>query len=456
MAILAFSLFCAGGQVTAQARRIIEVPRHGVEVFANLLHEQGLRPLADADAFAQVAPEKSLLVVLGKLDRLDEAIAGVGGLRRYLRAGGAILIASDYESENHLAPLGLGISGIAVRQQPEAAFPGFPACPILPVPPIRGKAHPVFQDLHGTVVTMRPSTFSAIPDRWARLAFYPDQTYLPGIARNLGPFGFPWILASPPDAQDGSSVLAITGHGVFMNCFLVLPDYDNFRFARNVARHMAEGPKGRRTHVLLLDEGVPLERLDLSLESPPLPIGFLLNTLIDQAQRQGLIDEVLRRSLPHATMWRWMLFLLTSLVFPFVFRRFFVSRFRRDARAALIVGLNEVAPPTPSVSRRRREEILSRSQFAESARILARQWLRERGVAELAVLPPYEVRASWLRRWKLHRSLAWIGRLVRGELGAAVSARRLRALLATLAELTRAAEIGEIRFVSPVPNPRKD
>jgi hypothetical protein len=268
-----------------------------------------------------------------------------------------------------------------------------------------------------------------------------------------------YMAASRDSPNPRGRTLVLAGHGLFMNSMILQRDYDNFLFARNAVRWLAEGPEGRRSHVLLLQDGAPVTRLDLPLKPPPIPWGPLLNTLVDQAQQHGLVEDFVRRNVHRTTIWRWALIVVAALTLPFALRRLLVSRFRRDQKEALLVGLQAPAPPPLPLVELRRQETSRRGNFADSARALARQWLHEKLDAagdSATTLPRYEIAASWWRRRRLDGNLRWLARLVGPAPPVWVSARAFRRLASSLDEVGEACEKAEIRFVSPAPSLRKD
>lgn len=438
-----------------QSKRIIQVPRHGVDVFANILHEQGLKPIQNIDDLNKANPNKTVVIVFGKFDALPAIEAAVGGLQNFLNNGGALLIASDYPDEGQLASIGFGITGkpVFVRDKANGFLEHFRSCPVLPIQP-GAEAHSILRDVKGPVVTDRPSAFYRAPAFSRSLARYPETTQVmePFLEKPPSAFNSPWLMEK--SFGDGK-VVALTGHGFFMNCFLVRQDFDNFLLARNIARYLTEHPQGARTNVLLIEQGQVIRKLDLPLDSPPFPITPMLNIFIDQAQRHGLIDQFFE-GLPRREIWLWGLISVTGTGVMLGFRRLYRSRFRRETRAALVVGLNDPGPPPMPLLRQRQDEILHGGNYAEPARTLARRWLALEAGESASGMPLYDVKTTWWRRRRLKRELAWVELLVsRSPLGR-VKARELSRLGQVLSELSQSLQRGEIRFVSASASSTKD
>src|SRR2546426_5530470 len=87
----------------ARAQGIKGIPREvafeGPHAFCQILHQFKLQPLK---ALSDRAADETILVVFGKTDRLSEILRPVGGLKKFGDAGGAFLIASDYEDNGRL------------------------------------------------------------------------------------------------------------------------------------------------------------------------------------------------------------------------------------------------------------------------------------------------------------------------------------------------------------------
>lgn len=430
----------------AQGKTTLYVDRYGIDIFANLLHEEGLKPLASIEDLKKADPAKTVIIVLGRTNPVPLIGKAAGGLRHFLDSGGALLIASDYPDQERLEPLGLGISGVPVFQSGERRFLGkYSDCPVLETGPV--KSHPLLKDLPRPLVTMRPSVFTATPGL-DQIGWYGPSSYKATrrVVSVVGRNGA--ILASPAKAGPGGRELYLTGHGLFMNCFLVRTDYANFHFARNAVRWLAEGPRGARTHVLLLENNDAVQKLDLPLSRPEIPWAALMNLFVDQVQRQGLMEELVRRNASPTSIWKWSFIIISALMAPFVLRRFVLARFRRDSKATLLIGLQNAPPPPWPPGRQRQAELLRRGNLAEPARILVRQWLKEQtGAPEPLGLPPCEIHASGWRRRGLEKQLDLVSLLADPGPSGRLSPRRFRRLPALLTDLTRALLEGEICFV---------
>ena len=165
-----------------QEKLTVTVPYRGVNVFANLLHEEGFTALKTLEDLQDADPKDTLVIVFGKLNRvpaLEEVLgtsaerfpvlkegklfelAPLEGLTNFQWRGGSILIATDYSSRPHLDPLQVTISGAPIRQDEEFAYQRrFTHCPILAT---KAGEHPLLRSLTRPLVTMRPSAIAVMP-----------------------------------------------------------------------------------------------------------------------------------------------------------------------------------------------------------------------------------------------------------------------------------------------------
>jgi hypothetical protein len=105
--VLVLAPATAKGQVP-----LLEPPALGTHVFQNFLHGLGgLQPLNGLDELAAKKPRECVLVVFGDLSCLERMRPG---LKDFIAAGGAVLLASDQASSARLTDVQLRITGRSV------------------------------------------------------------------------------------------------------------------------------------------------------------------------------------------------------------------------------------------------------------------------------------------------------------------------------------------------------
>jgi hypothetical protein len=111
--LLALSVLALGPASALGQIPLLEPPALGTHVFQNFLHGLGrLQPLNGLGELATKKPRESVLVVFGDLSCLERMRPG---LKEFIAAGGAVLLASDHPDQGRLSALGLRIPGSVPR-----------------------------------------------------------------------------------------------------------------------------------------------------------------------------------------------------------------------------------------------------------------------------------------------------------------------------------------------------
>jgi hypothetical protein len=419
-----------------------------IRYFTAVLHELGARPVPQFEDLAR-DPQSKVLVVVGPSRSLDNL-----GLDRLIAQGLSVMIASDRSFSDRLYDeLGVRVVGQFAKGVREDCYRGeFEECPLLHAfqfpgrPPSR---HPIAQLLSPEVqvTTNRPSSL-----QWKNRPFNPIAT----IRSHEGSFGlklgnfesrFPNQLlvgAAREHPDTRGRLLVLADHSLFID-MMMQPDNHNLDFTFGVIRWLME--EGKRTEVLLLDNGAIQARFDVPLvrtPSPPLPSLESLIPLVSQKiaelERENVFNKMIQRSVEHPTLMRSAAILFTVLLLGFGVFRFLNARHRFDPRPRSPIGgaAQSDQPYRPATAV---------GNYAEAARELALGAFQELAgpVAPNSQEPVYSIRGdpgerrSWRRRIARLWSIASKG-------SEPVSASRLREVHADLFQLRAAASAGVVQF----------
>ncbi|MGE3805522.1 MAG: hypothetical protein AB7K24_12675 [Gemmataceae bacterium] len=256
----------------------------GNHVLRFLLWEQGLESLQSIDDLA-VDPENTLLIVLGDAGLLDDVPQLFAS---FVKGGGAVMIASDrgsprivesmFQIESHDdVPVSTTDNAVAYKET-------YPKCPVIPTAgPERcvNLDHPIFRGLAGkgiatnlpgfvdvprgaprllqpTFIAWFPPSCKAIPHRLMRLPSTVERLHFAAVCPHYG----------------SAPILFLSDHSVFINSMMLQDDNDNLQFAANTVSWLTAKKEGKRTRVLLLDEGQPVTKLEVNVKEgqiPPIP-----------------------------------------------------------------------------------------------------------------------------------------------------------------------------------------
>ncbi len=439
------ALLLAAPAPTQEQRAV--VPPDGTQYFRNLLHLHGLKPLPRASDLAQAQPRETLLIVFGSLEGLDAAAHRPGGLRAFVNAGGAVLIASDRRDAGwggRLNELGLFLSGRDVLAPPEHAYRGTPECPLLQQ--WRVPNHPIFAGITEGIATNRPSHVRpafvppgrprfAPPGRPALIAL---ASFPPGCHDRfdvaLGNAAF--IVGTSADADSPGKILVVAGHGTFINDMMAAAD--NAVFARNCVHWLTD--QGKRKHVLFVEDGEVLTGLNVPLTRVPVPPLKVVNRALRAMEEENLFNRLLLDNVGRERVLR-VLLVGASVLLAFCGLYRLVRAHHRGEPAGPLVAVRVGQDETgvPLAVRRHRAQVVE-NNFAEAARDLARLCFEESAGARPAA-PPTVVRGG--RR--LRRLVARLWRVAYGE-PEPVSARRFEGVAVAAGQVRAALADGSLRF----------
>jgi hypothetical protein len=373
------------------------------EIFSNQLHRHHhLEPLQSVEDLKGAAPRDTLIIVFGDLEVLDQINrARPGGLARFRKDGGAILIASDRDDFGRLRDFHLATSStrIYAPRQDDLAYKGNTNMPL--VKPSQFLPHPIFPGLKKGLATNLPSRLDRFPrsDLQVLCRFDLrcwDQTGKRDLNEHGREVGAPLILGSGADAGPDDRVLFIAGHGMFINGMLAQQDNDNLEFGNNCVRWLTN--LGQRKKVLFIVEGEVVKKLALPVAEPPLPPippVPLINALLRAAEEVNLFNELFLEFYPKGDVLRWVAVLGSVLLGVAALGRLLRGRLPAGMDLLLRQRLAPLLGAPPLLVLRHRAAL--RGNLWEAANALARQCfegaaLRKPEVPPVATHGPPEVR----------------------------------------------------------------
>jgi hypothetical protein len=472
----------------AQEPKERAIPFEGAEVFCHILFHEGLQPIQSLDALA-ADHKDTLLIVFGKMERMNDIRLATGGLHRFLEQGGSLLIVSDHY---HLfGSLHVGIDGAKITQPPANAYRSQSDCPWLPS--TARDDHPLFRGLHRGIATNRPSFITTNAGKPASKKGGLSNPGPDGSVKALLAFprdakrgddangnGLTYMMGSPENALPHGRVLLIAGQGMFMNGMMLQTDEknrdnfdnDNLEFAVNAIRWLREARGGAaRSRALLMVDGTIVTDFNMNLSPSsgalptpriPIPPVKVLNRLIhgleeDRAKARG------KDKLAGDTFGRVVGVLLALATFGLLLyaaKKFLEGRVQRETGVPRMVG---AAPPLGPGLRRGQQRQLAFYQQADSAKEskqLVSAWLK----AEFGVQPeqwPADAVAAFQAsgfvwtRWPLQRQADDVLRIVRGAGLVPVSRGQFSRLVETLANLSEARVNGRLALLVDGKNVRQ-
>lgn len=423
------------------------VPFEGTQAFQHLLRLAHLKPLPAIAALEKGEPKEIVLVVFGNPAPLAEISVVVGGLDHFLRAGGNLLLAADRRCFGPLQEIGLLIDGRPVAPIWEGrTYRNIAPCPLLTTE--QEPNHPLFAGVERGIAANNPSWISwhFFGRRWRSLVSVPQREAPAEDRPFLRRFAMPRSMLICSRREDTGRAVILSGHGVFLNGMLALPDADNFQFADNTVRWLTEGDT--RKYVLLVEEGRVRQNLDVPLTVPPslpIPSEKTINTLLQGMEKENLFNRAILQLVGRPRVVRGLFLLLTVLLLAVLLWRLFRSRHRLENRLPLVSQVvAKTAANTPTLARRQTALIRSGNLW-EPARTVARQWLEMRLAP--AATPPRVQASGWWARWRWQGRLNQLWQLAYGS-PQSVSPVQFRRWLALLKLLETGLQQGQLRFVA--------
>jgi hypothetical protein len=459
-------------QITPAQRR--KALMEGTHVFRRILYDEGFKALKSYDSLTE-APKKTLLVVLGDLDKLDN-IKIEGGLKHFVERGGAVLLASDRPPRVPRAAKDLrAVAGVGIGKETfvsandASVYKHMPYCPVLE--PQLGAQPALLAAAPGEVGPLRVATNvpSSLERRGARpgtiqpLAFLPRDCVPDTWQVNFWRFTQQLFLVGGEVGQ--GRVLVLADHSIFINEMMLPTDNHNVEFTINCVRWLrGGGADGPRDRVLMVEDGNIQIKLDIPLKSAIIPpeeaLRLLLehrNELLAEAEKvvarfdnSAVFNEALHNALQRlGLMHPGRLLLLATLgaLLYGIYRLGLRHRFRHPGEAPLLAtAVGQTLPAAPLVDQRA-YLLLRLGNLNEPAAALAARWLARQGLTaeDGPAEPPVEVAGGWWRRLVMRRRLGRLWRLAQGRSSERLGPAGLWRLQRELDQLEAARQRGEWR-----------
>ncbi len=453
--ILSGSMGLVPGPLWAQQEEPATVPFDGSQFFRNLLHIHNLKPVQDISQLKDLPPEQTIIIIFG--DPLGlQCVWDELQLDNYYREGGALLIAMDRNDQDLLRRFGLKVTGKSVFQYPQLAYRSKSTCPLITN---YDNNHPLFRGVKQGIATNRPCwVFRNIPSEFDVGARFTRPVLISK--------GFQWegsgleevfLVHSDNNFRPDSRMVVMGGHGVFLNGMVAMEDNDNWIFALNCVKWLADNDQ--RRYVLFIEEGIVQTQFDVGLtEMPPLPFPdeAMLNGLLRGSE--NIMFALEKSNAFERMMWHYFTptHFLRYLVVGFSLfllvrglRGFFLSRYRRERALPLVSRTLEKTTSDKPLLEQRQQTTLQSKNLRETAQMLARCWFTDHFPSEPVTHPP-QVRKTdkgQPRRWQKQINRLW--HLAYGDVTSSVSPRQIRKLYALLMTLHQRWKEGSLQFGEP-------
>ena len=368
------AVLLAASLASAQASRIpFGQDNHA---FRYLLDKLELKPLSQFTDIGQVASASdTVLIVLGQPAPVKLA---PGGIKHFLEAGGALLLATDRATDVLDEDFDVSVNGrlLTIDRDHPKAYKGLTQCPI--VGGASAKEPPIFQGL-GRIASNNPSYLEIRSSNLSVLARFPRECRI-DATRNATLL--PRFNAARAFAVGGvvgkGRLLVLSDHSVFINDMMMQPDNDNFDFAFASLQWLRErdskSEPGRR-HALFMDEGVAITNFLVPVrEGPdiPLPGADAWNQLMIGMEQDNFFNKLLFAYFSHAKVLSAIALAASIALVGYGFLYLARRNYAIDPHAPLAVANMGPALGTAALVDERHLTMLREGKLWEAARDLAR------------------------------------------------------------------------------------
>lgn len=456
-----------------------QVPRRerfqeGTEVFRRILFDFKFTPLETFRQQAESDPADTLIVILGDTSWISAH--GDLWLAPFVAKGGALLFATDRPAGDGAERELLAVAGVTVAGEPfrcripTLCYRGLDFCPVLL--PLRGAEPALFRDPHKgeagplIVATNLPTYLRRrpLPEGIHELAALPPRDAI--IRFEKLEFRSPPLLFAVGGERGGGKVLVLADHSIFINEMMMPQDNGNVEFTYNCLDWLRSKPGGRRTKVLLVEDGKVRTDLDVPLKNVPLDPQDVLGALYEHrnelaagvekelgrlegrnALNEGLLEFLSNLGFDPNDLERLALVVVSVLLVFYVGYRL-LTRGRHRAEPGVLPLARAVAQhvPTAPLLEQRHRALVRGGNVWEAARGVARQWFAAAGAPAGEAEPRVVVEGGWWERWVMRRRVRRLWRLAYGPRPVRVSLRALRRLFGELEELSVAQANGALRL----------
>jgi len=241
-----------GGAVSALDQAGQPEWQFGFQLFHLLLEQQGLYSVPDFRESMDRRPRQTAVVLMGDLNRIPTDL--LARLQKFLDCGGVALVASDKGAS--FKSLFRISDDTFEAQEDEAAYQGFPDCPVVHA----FRPGTAVLDGVNSLVANRTGVISRIDDRfgnWSILARLPELINHRSRRRSQAPLIAEWKSRK----REGGRLMLMADHSILINGMLW--HGDNARLAVNLADWLSTG---KRKEVAFIVDGKPAKAM---LALPP-------------------------------------------------------------------------------------------------------------------------------------------------------------------------------------------
>ncbi|WP_020471728.1 hypothetical protein [Zavarzinella formosa] len=382
----------------------------GSEYFRFFLHKHELKPLANFPE-AWLEPSKTIIVCLGDASWITpDFFPNQGGIRAFIEAGGAVLIATDQKCDSRDPRsweqiYGLRISGELLTAKADECFDGLDGRPLVKPRrhlPILVKDSP-FKMLDGisadgadAIATDHPSEIQLVPAIRPGYIVTPLAGYPTSAKRIESNFAVDrsWdnFAVSVRRGGDPGRLLVVADHSVFVNGMmkftvnnetgeLSFPNA-NIKFTNQMIEWL-KGPDGTRTRCLFVHDNNVIDQFakqvhlppDMNPPIPPIPPDMLANMMLRMAnpmltefQNRIRPNSALDRWFGRESLWRWFLIAMTALFAWLIWSRLSQATRKEDrSRWVALTTLGGLLAKG-STSKRKRDDLIDTGNIYEAAR----------------------------------------------------------------------------------------
>jgi hypothetical protein len=432
----------------------------GNDAFRFVLHRFSLQPLSQSD-WSQLHdnPRQTILIVFGETGKL----AGLpGGLKAFIEAGGAALIATDRNTKGGaLDEFGVTVDGKFVKARTEASAYRLREfeCPLLN----RGDSKSPLFRTEPPIATNKPSylTYSRrdLPD----LVWFPADCF---IERPDAPGRY--CFAAGGELKKGR-ILIVADHSVFINDMLLQTDNGNLQFAFNCVQWLRDGQDRKRHRVFFIDESTVITDFNVSLQmTPALPASpvEIVNNVIVALEDENTFNRFIDDNIPLNKILSGLAVALTVALIIYGGYRLVRAGYQPETHAPLFTQAVARSAPAVGILDQRQQHMLDDDNLWEPARDLARQCFatmgfdpepaskrisrsRSAGASDRPIKPQFTFAGSWWLRRKRQAALQRLWRLAYGSRPLPVSQRQFSQLMVQADDLRSAAHAGLVHIHLP-------
>lgn len=443
--------------LNAEPEPLDQLDMRGSEIFRALLHQQGLAPV---DVKNPLAQRVDVLIVYGKEPQRKTQRAQLQSLARtLLNTGGAVLIATDQETElrNYFPQAidGITIVGRSVQEMsPVECYRGIADLPVLRF----GTLPYLDPDLAlasnlTRVYTNQPSYFARGDEAYPLVDW---AEYSPSARTESGGRPGPAVLVAPSGKM---AAVVLADAGVLSNQMLAAgePPADNLAFAMHLASYLAHGPNrsATRTHCLFWETDRFQTDFDaVKLSTPPLPevrpswsaiqrsLAQNAESKINELQQNDFPQRNLSRAIPFRQLMQSLCAIVAVAVLLGLFRRLFAARAERQ---------NQTRSPLTRTPTTLADELRFADNFYPAVREQILWYFSKWGLGDSAKVQDVAMEGNWFYRRRMQNDLRTLNRIAFGTKPVRITKLRMQEIHLQIAEINDAWEKGTLQITEPKP-----